>query len=374
MTVSDSIVHIKFDRPVKALTSRALHTRLNESLGIFPTQHQRTPSKRRSVSFGGVSPKQVPSSLTIKASKKFRLNSLANHVPARFPMIIRTTPNDDPTPALMYQTRVPCQIVSLLSEFPTKLYRFPGWLIVRFPEFLENGFNRLTTFVTTLFSLHQFPTTFRLWIIVNQSCRIPFSLEQLSIQFSYPPILPPSAQFAYLSAHFSRHILTRQQKQQFQILANFSNAMAVFVRPTAAADIAVSENVNVFDLKSTELIQMKTTFEGPLDELWRERMLLMRTVPRGLPPFHNECMLLSLVPMDGGIEIANISALDCEWNQSEEQFVRADRFYPIPLGRMWACDVKPSRCNAVLYGGDPISVRWRVTAEGEDEFHFLLEE
>jgi hypothetical protein len=318
-------------------------------------------------------PRSLSVDLVIEGSEKFHLHRIIKGVPARFPIIIRTTPNNDPTPFLLRRNSM---ILKLSETCDGLFYRFSGWLIVRFPEFLCEGGELLDRFIDKLLSIHQFPTTFRLLIIVGKETEIPYPLAALSIQFSYPPILPPSKMFECLVSHVKEQSLSDLQRDNLRQLSNFVEGMPSMVRPTAAVDFALVEHpkFNVFALKSCELIPDPSLFDDFVDGEWYERVT-RGTRKSTLPHLATDSIRLSVTELPDGVRVGGISALDCVWDGAEAKFVRAPRFYPVPIVDVWIKELEPGaeECRSVLYGGDPIETILRVAVEGSGRFHFLLE-
>jgi hypothetical protein len=311
--------------------------------------------------------------LVLEGSEEFRLHHIIEEIPARVPIIIRTTPNNDPTPFLLRQNAT---VLQLSETYDSSVYRFSGWFIVRFPECLREGADLLDRFIGKLLSIHQFPTDFRLLIIVQKDADIPFSLAAISIQFSYPPILPPSKMFECLVSHVKVQRLSDLQQDNLRRLSNFVEGMSWMVRPTAAVDCALVEHpkFSVFALKSCEMIPDTSLFDTFVDQEWYERMTSGRS-KLTLPNLATDSIRLSVAELPNGVRAGGISALDCVWDGAEGRFVRARRFYPVPIADVWIEELEPGseKCGSVLYGGEPIEPFLRVAVEGGGPFHFLWE-
>ena len=117
-----------------------------------------------------------------------------------------------------------------------------------------------------------------------------------------------------------------------------------------------------------------------MNNIWLERILNMKKMKKSVSKslFRSEIAYasISLQETDGSFPVDSISSLDCEIQNGI--FIKVDRFYPMPLGRVWLTpfesnDSQMSKFNSILYGGNPVKQILQIQNLGDANCHFIFE-
>lgn len=317
--------------------------------------------------------------LSINQNTKFSLKKIILSISSHFPIVIKSSLQDDPTNYLFKIAQ--CKTLILTKDYNSSLLRFNGWLIARYPDEQDDGFANLKLFLSNLLTMRQYPQNFRFIILVKDSTEIPFYLSQVSIIMSLPVLLPPSKIYEKLIKRVDDKMKNDSLKENIQIVANLIGSLSSFSRPTIVSDLLNQKSLDVMKIKSCPLLlPYKMYYIKSLNNIWLERILNMKKMKKSVSKslFRSEIAYasISLQETDGSFPVDSISSLDCEIQNGI--FIKVDRFYPMPLGRVWLTpfesnDSQMSKFNSILYGGNPVKQILQIQNLGDANCHFIFE-